>query len=326
MKILHVTHHAACRTNIEKICSLLGHTLETQWASWNYNVGISLAHHLWSEYKSYYDKFDVIITSDTAPLSRIFLQGGFRGKLIIWVCNRFDYVDRDTNRCGFPKDGYYSIIEHATTKKNVKIYSSSRLEHIYAREERGIEIGTKVLQPYLYMDAGDDSPFPASYDKSKTFLIPNRANEIDFIDVQTKCNELGIIACRTGWPGTAGLKDIRGIIHIPYSWFTFFLFENLSLGNVFFVPDKELFTEFIHSPGFWVQNPRQCLDHMDDMEWFQDEKKDLFAHFSSWENLKELTLNDEFIFQKKEIVKAFVPEYNKRILAEWDSAFRDWEE
>ena len=40
-----------------------------------------------------FGKFDVIVTSDTAPLSRIFLQNNWKKPLIIWICNRFDYVD-----------------------------------------------------------------------------------------------------------------------------------------------------------------------------------------------------------------------------------------
>ena len=58
-----------------------------------YNIGHQRAETVWNRHKDYFDKFDVIVTSDTAPLSRIFLQNGWRKPLIIWVCNRFDYCD-----------------------------------------------------------------------------------------------------------------------------------------------------------------------------------------------------------------------------------------
>jgi hypothetical protein len=57
-----------------------------------YEVTHDRAQKSWNKYKDYYNSFDAILTSDTCPVSRTFLQNGWTKPLIIWICNRFDYA------------------------------------------------------------------------------------------------------------------------------------------------------------------------------------------------------------------------------------------
>jgi len=57
-------------------------------------------------HKDYFDTFDVIVTSGTAPLHESFLQNGWTKPLIIWICNRFDYCDYASLDCNFPDQEY----------------------------------------------------------------------------------------------------------------------------------------------------------------------------------------------------------------------------
>jgi hypothetical protein len=43
-----------------------------------YNVSHRRAQRVWALHHEFFKQFDVIVTSDTAPLSRIFLQNGWR--------------------------------------------------------------------------------------------------------------------------------------------------------------------------------------------------------------------------------------------------------
>ena len=89
MKILHITYHNGCKITLDYVAQSLRHEITTQFADWNYNIGHNRAIDVWNKHKDYYNQFDIIITSDTCPLARIFLQNNYSGKLIIWICNRF---------------------------------------------------------------------------------------------------------------------------------------------------------------------------------------------------------------------------------------------
>jgi len=83
MKILHLTFHRSVQYDLEYVCRKLNHDLETlyfhDYASNiykpnRYKVTEERAEAWWRDKKDYYQSFDLIITSDTAALSRIFLQ------------------------------------------------------------------------------------------------------------------------------------------------------------------------------------------------------------------------------------------------------------
>jgi len=106
MKFLHLTFHKGCELEIEHAFSKLGHEVtvmrfddgETEpfgtehVQSKIYEVTHDRAAKSWAKYKDYYNSFDAIVTSDTCPVSRTFLQNGWQKPLLIWICNRFDYA------------------------------------------------------------------------------------------------------------------------------------------------------------------------------------------------------------------------------------------
>ena len=147
MRILHVTYHSGCVIALDYISKKLGYHIETQRATWNYNISQDLADSVWTEHMDYYNSFDCVVTSDTAPLSRIFLRDQFKGKLIIWVCNRFDYSDNATNSVNFPDQGYYQLFRSALNRPNTFIRSYTKFEHEYAQKYRGITWDSDVFRP-----------------------------------------------------------------------------------------------------------------------------------------------------------------------------------
>ena len=96
-KILHITFHKGCKNEISAVAKALSLDLTTWfipsfsgefldgYSSGNalYNIGHHRAESIWNLHKEFFDQFDLIITSDTAPLSRIFLQNGWTKPLII---------------------------------------------------------------------------------------------------------------------------------------------------------------------------------------------------------------------------------------------------
>lgn len=184
VKVLHISRHQGCINNIKEVCDCLGCDLTTQVANWDCNMYPELAVELWNKYREYYSQFDVIITSDTAPLSRIFLQNNFKGKLIIWVCNRFDYADAATSR-GFPDRGYYELFSIAASRKNIKIFSYTKFEHEYAEKYHGIKWGGSIIKPFsLIKETICSEYFNGTTEKKKVFFVPPYHNDTIFMDLK----------------------------------------------------------------------------------------------------------------------------------------------
>ena len=132
LNVLHISFHKGCLKELESIAPEIGINI-TSWfvnedpAKYDgckcgnaiYNVDKFRAKRVWNLNKDYFDTFDVIFTSDTAPLSRIFLQNNWKKPLIIWVCNRFDYVDGGSRNRYFPDTEYYNLIRSIPHRPNV---------------------------------------------------------------------------------------------------------------------------------------------------------------------------------------------------------------
>jgi hypothetical protein len=324
MKILHITYHEGCNLNINYVAKQLRFKLETQRASWNYNIGHERAVKIWNENKDYYNQFDVIITSDTAPLSRIFLQNEYKGKLIIWVCNRFDYVDQATNDCRFPDKEYYQLFDIATKKSNVKIFSYTPFEHLYAKKYRNIDWDEKIIKPCSFVEESDFKSSFENVNKKELFFIPPYHNDTIFMNLKEKCNELGINSYAGRYNGPQDLKGLKGIIHIPYAWSNLALFENWALGNVYLIPSKSFMlnlagqTNFFWSPPF----PHEFIEAS---EWYLPEHKELFIFFDSWSHLRELTNYEWILEDRRKKCLEFSEKHNEKTLSIWKDAIENWE-
>lgn len=323
MKILHVTYHNGCKLNIDFIGQQLNHDVSTQIANWNYNIGKNLANHVWEKYKDYYNSFDCIITSDTAPLSRIFLQNNFSKKLIIWVCNRFDYYDHygfnDLDKEKFPDKDYYDLFKEGITRKNVKVYSYTKFEHEYANFKCGIQWNEIIKPCAVAFEKSNKTAFPNGFDKHNSFLITKYHNDTIFMNLKEKCDSLGIPSYCGQYYGPNDLEGIKGIIHIPYAWSNLALFENWSLGIVYFIPSKSFLLKIMKDgPFFW--SPPFPTQYIESSEWYLPEHKDLFVYFDSWEHLKSLTTKNDIISEKKNKILEFVKNHNASCIDKWVKA------
>ena len=324
MKILHITYHSGCHQAINYVAKNLGFDIETQWADWNYNIGHSRAEEIWNKYKDYYNQFDIIITSDTGPLSRILLQNHYSGKLIIWVCNRFDYSDAATFDCEFPDQEYYDLFRTATKSKNVKVFSYTKFEHEYAQKYHNIQ-WSNIIKPPSFVEPYDlKSEFSENIDKSKMFFIPPYHNDTVCVDLKAKCDSLGISAFNGKYGGPLDLENIKGIIHIPYAWSNLALFENWYLGNVYLIPTTRFLFQ-LQTEGHFFWSPPFPPQYVKSSEWYLPEYEHLFCYFDGWQQLKMITSDDNLLQNKKQQILQFSRNHNEKVLQQWKSAFQDWQ-
>lgn len=335
-KILHITLHKGCKKELEGVAKTLGLNLETLFVhdmeplafdgtsqgSALYNIGHDRAQRIWDLHKDYFSSFDVIITSDTAPLSRVFLQNGWNKPLIIWICNRFDYCDIGSLDCNFPDGEYYELLRSARKMGNVKFIAYTPFEHYYAKS-KNINTGTLTITPCGFVDDKlTGSSIPADVIKEQTFFLPPYHNETVFMDLSSHLKKLGIPNFCGRYNGPADLKDFKGIICLPYSWSNLALFENLQLGMVYFIPSKKFFKQLATSGNYFHPNLSSLLHEKVFYlsEWYYPDRKEIFVYFDSWKDLIEKVQSTDFPVMKKK-VKAYAKKHKKTMLSRWKKVF-----
>ena len=304
IKVLHLSFHKGCCNDFAEVAEELGLELTTWYIlgrethpliffdgkthSGNavYNIGHDRAKAIWEIHKDFFNQFDVIVTSDTAPLSRIFLQNNWKKPLIIWVCNRFDYYDAASLDCAFPDSEYYNLFRRATKMPNVKIVSYTPYEHHYMRE-KGIPVDNFTIRPLGTRERHNAEPMesyiPDVVDKGATLFLYPRLEQRHVRYIQDRCKEIGIATYSGVYNGPDDLKKFKGILYIPYAWSNLALFEHLQRGFVHFVPSEKFMMQAFNQ-GLPIRIFTKTNFHLCD--WYCDEFHDLFIYFDSWQDLK----------------------------------------
>ena len=335
LRVLHLSFHTGCIKDFEEVAKKLGVDL-TSWyilgdrprfdgysmGNAVYNIGHQRAETVWNRHKDYFDQFDVIITSDTAPLSRIFLQNGWKKPLVIWICNRFDYCDYASLDCKFPDQEYYDLFSKAVTMPNVKIVSYTPVEYIWAAT-KGVQIGTFTIKPVGSQETtyrkGTESLIPAEINKSKTLFIPDYlfGEQKTYVLEQCKLYDIPVYCGR--YNGPYDLKEFKGIIYIPYQWSNLALFENIYNGLIHFVPSEKFVREAVEQ-GLPL---RYCTLHpvyFQESEWYRKENESLFVYFDSWKDLADKINNTNYDVMSNNI-KRFAVQHRQTMLDRWKMVF-----
>ena len=336
LKVLHLSFHKGCINELQNIAAALSLNMESifipdllhyffdpqSYGNKLYNMGHARAKRIWEKHKDYFEKFDVIITSDTVPLARIFLQNNFKNHLIIWVCNRFDYCDTASLDCDFPDHTYYDLIKNAAKQNNVTLIAYSPFEKYYAFN-KGIDIGQLTIKPCGFIVNKQVETFiPNDINKNETFFIPAYHNNVLFMNLSNKCKNLGIKNYCGKYNGPADLKGFKGIINLPGAWSNFAFFENLQLGIAYFVPSINFINTLNEQGNYFIPDSNYFFDlkQYELSDWYAKENKDLITYFDSWNDLKNKIENTDFIDLNKKINR-FMQKHKKEMIYRWGSVF-----
>lgn len=336
MKLLHLSFHKGCINDIDFICKqlsieceVLSHVLEwntnktidtlAEPSNQHYNVTKERALKYWERYKDYFELFDCILTSDTAPLSRIFLQNNnWNKKLIIWICNRFDYCHQDQYCINFPDKEYYELFRNALENPNVKIFGYTQFELEFCKKFN-IFIKSDVIKPSgglsnIYLTQNEFIDL-----KDTWFIVPYH-NETILMDLSTHLKKMGIKNECKKYNGPVELLNYRGIIHIPYNLSNLALFEIFQLGLIYFIPSFDFLNQLSKNNNFWFANKDLAFKNHYLIEWYNPEYCDLFIFFNNWNDLKEKLYNTNYYLQQKKILE-FGQKHLSKTLKQWEMAF-----
>jgi hypothetical protein len=246
----------------------------------HYNMTRERADKFWKRYQDYFNTFDIIITSDTAPLSRILLQNNWNKPLIIWVCNRFDYAHGGGS--GFPDNEFYQLFKNAASLSNVKIVGYTAFENLYCKM-RNIDVGNLVITPC----GGISETYNKFFENkslNNTFFIPPYHNDTIMMNLTHKINELGFKAYSGRYDGPMDLLNYKAVIHIPYAWSNLAFFEMFSLGIVYFIPSSN-FIKTLRIGKYFYWSPPYIENYLEISEWYNKEHSEYLIYFDSWDDL-----------------------------------------
>jgi hypothetical protein len=324
-KILHISFHRGCIREIEAVATNLGWNLTSLYVQEHlpkeqfdgvtknngiYNITAKRAKNIWNRHRAYFNQFDVIITSDTAPLSRIFLQNNYHGKLIIWVCNRFDYYDKTSAERGFPDQAYYDLLSRATHNSKVKFIAYNEFEAFYALNKK-LDIGNMCIKPCGFSWGSQDRDHKIA---PTDFFIPPYINNQN-LGLLKICKQQQIPAVSFEYDGPEHLKNAKGIINIPGAWSNFALFENLANGVPYFAPSKKFMLHLLEN-GAWMPNGNFAKDYLHLSEWYNPEMQDVIVYFDSWDDLKHKIDSSDFMLLKNRC-RAFANNHKIKMLKKW---------
>jgi len=333
LHVLHLSFHKGCINEINFIAQQLGFTvtslfipdiLAQEWDGYAqgnalYNVGYERARCVWQKHKDYFNQFDAIITSDTAPLSRIFLQNNYEKPLIIWICNRFDYVDNGSLDCEFPDEHYYQLLRQASTKKNVYLVPYTAFESFYAMQ-KNVTCDDMVIKPTGFcVHQNVSSAIAADVVKENMFFIPPYHNDATVNSVYC-CGLINIPVYHGRYNGPHDLKAFKGIIHIPYAWSNVAFFENIQQGLPYFVPSASFMLDMHRTGMLWWQNNNFFKNHYQLSEWYNPENAEVITYFDSWQDLKHKIETIDFAALRLK-VKNFAQDHINAMLDKWRCIF-----
>lgn len=327
MKVLHVSFHRGCQNDVEYVMDQLGHDLTfmeyddggISKGCDKYNVTRSKAHASWEAHKEFYNTFDVVVTSDTTPISRIFLQNNWPSPsrhLVVWICNRFDYCDTASLVEPFPDPAYYELIRKAASNPYVTFIGYTPFEMWYAQHVRRVPLGSLCIQPIGQIGNTYATFISTSIpQKADTLFVGPYHNDNIMMDLAAKARSLGIQIYQGRYNGPLDLAEFRGVIHIPYAWSNLALFEALQAGIVYFIPSLPFFKKITaHANFFW--SPPLKWAQIELSDWYSAQFQKMFVYFDSWSHLKELVETCDTA-QHKRSLQTLAHTHKEAMLSKW---------
>jgi len=324
MKILHLTFHRGCQYDIEYICDKLNLDLETLYfhdyaaniyRPNRYKVTEQRAEAWWHDKKDYYQSFDCIITSDTAPLSRIFLWhiDELKPRLIVWICNRFNYAIEDDEQ-------YPILLNSLAHQKEITLIPNTEIERIYCKQ-KGVTLAGPTIKPLgrrlpnRHMLPPDADAYMDDGDYETGFYIPMYHNETKFMNLHRHCSSLGLKTFHGTHRGADSLKRFKAIIHLPYAWSTWSFFESLALNVPYLIPTERFLNQMQSRPSFWFQTDfDERLLKLS--EWYCDEHRSFVTYFDDWNDLAAKAQKTDWTEVRRK-VGAFAEQHHDRTIASW---------
>jgi hypothetical protein len=312
MKVLHLSFHYGCISDINTVFKTLNHDITSICTKHKlpYQITLPLAKQHWAENKDYYNTFDIILTSDTVSLSYIFtlhLQE-LVPHLIILNCNRFSYNMEGNQH-------FIQTTQQAIqTPHKVTYIPYTDFERIWTGKhnlflhERAIQPLGKYIQhinsPDLmkeYFQTTDHTYQTKPF--QETIFLQRYHNHVHFLDLPKLLHNHHISTSIGSYTHLAELKPYQAILVLPDQFSKYFTYESIQEQLLVLLPSQAFLLELVNKQGYYfnVEGSSGHLtnDYINLCEWYKYPEARLYFH--SFDHLITLlnNLTPELIAEKK---------------------------
>jgi hypothetical protein len=315
---------------------------------WKFPKGLfritkQVADDIWKSKKEYFNSFDYIVTSDTAPLSRIFMENihDMKPKVVVWICNRFDYnMETDSS--------FYDIFRKISNQntETFKIIPYSDFEGVYCNTKNvysflptitpiGINLkeldykidGLDELNKSYIEDNNAKEKYNNGNDLLNKMFIPIYQNDNIFFNLKQIFQDKNIDYFNGGYMHMEDLKLCKGFVTFPDAFSKLITFETIQHEIIVFLPSEEFLIQ-LHSKqnnntSYWFNCPFGLLNNklINFCEWYK--YKECRIYFNSIDDLifKIQNLTPEIVNEKKRWCKIYGEQIKQANLEKWKQIF-----
>jgi FkbM family methyltransferase len=344
LKILHISHHVGCMRDHAYIYEKLGFQYEFwKFTKGLFNITSTVANAIWQEKKDYFNSFDYIVTSDTAPISRIFMENisELKPTVIVWICNRFDY-NMESDRSYYEK--FNQIAKFHADKFKIVPYSD--FEGIWCKDRGIADIlptitpiginddaldcridGLQVLKDSYVHDSNSKDMYSDPTELVEKVFIPIYQNDCLFYKLNDIFTENGIPCFNGGYKKTSELKHCKAMVTFPDAFSKLITFETIQNEVVVFLPSKEFLIRLHpttnNGRAYWFNCPFGHLnaETVKFCEWYR--YVNCRIYFDSIEDLvmKIKTLTPDIVEEKRKWCRIYGKEIETQNIEKWADLF-----
>jgi hypothetical protein len=332
-EILHISHHIGCFRDQQYVLNQLEFEVTNhKFYDGVFQITKDVANDFWKNHKDQLNQFDYIVTSDTAPLSRIFLenQDEFKSKLVIWICNRFDYRMETESE-------FYSLFRDAEKNPRIKIIPYSHFEKVWCTH-KGIDLmNHEYIPPCGKFSIEHESNIPNSnyfeemYGENSNLpdadvIVPIYHNDNQFFKMGEFLRNYGISVYNGSFRNIEQLKKYKAFITLPDAFSKFLCFELIHAHIPVILPSKSFLYQLSKQSNYffniWGSGGANILERewIEWCEWYDPSLSNCRFYYDSFDeipniirSLDKLHLSDAFTYCSKYI--------ENRSLSKWKNFY-----
>lgn len=293
MKVLHISFHSGCFKDQHSILNILGFQVTNlPFYPGAYTVSRDIASTFWNQHRELINSHDYVLVSDTSAITRCILQhmDEFKSKLVIWICNRFDYAM-------WHEPEFYELFNRYKDHPQVRVACYTFWEKIWCLK-RGIDVLSAPVITPLGKALGDTIPegespchsWKEAESEQKEMIVPGYRNDV-LLGQSLKAKELSVYHGK--FKNVAELYGFKAYITQPDAMSKLFVFESLHAGIPVVLPSISrllelskgdyLFNLTGHGGGSMLTEDLAKL-----CEWYNPEHKSVRFYFESEEDIPEI--------------------------------------
>jgi len=205
----------------------------------HYNVSKDWAQQYYDSNRDEINSFDIVVTSDTAPLSRIFLQNvsDLEPRLVVWICNRFDYMI-------WGDVEFYSLVQTALKRKDSKVlfipYTeyekgdsrvrlSINIDKTSTITPHGLQLSTKVIEDKAAEIYGLNSNSEEK-NLNQTIFVTRYANDQSYVNTPAILKRRDVPHISGSYTHPKQLASYAAVVTFPDAMSKFLTFETIQYG------------------------------------------------------------------------------------------------